>query len=151
VALTDLSRLELDDESFTLPINGREVRFVSPPARLGRALRKALETGALDRELLPDDRESDEYKLLFGEHYTRLLDELNDRHWEHVVNTVVAWTLFGAEHAERVWEGRLPNQMARRTRGTAGSAGEPSTKTANTSGTSGDAAPRRRRPNKGRR
>jgi hypothetical protein len=154
VALTDLSRLELEDASFTLPIRGRDVRFVSPPARLGRALRKAVTTGTLDQEVLPDSREANEYRLLFGEHYTRLLDELSDREWEHVANTLVAWVLFGADHAELVWEGEVPNPLAARraqTRGRAGSAGAPATKTASTSTTNGAAAPRRRRPNKGRR
>jgi len=147
MALQDLSELGLDDETLPLPIHGTvyEIRMVG--ARLGRALTKAATTGALDREILGDDRGADEYRLLLGEHYDTLLGTLTQTEWEHVCHTVVMWVIGGRDVAERVWA-RDP-RAAPATDGNS-SAGAPA-RTASTSTTSTPTARPRQRSNRRRR
>ncbi|MCF2531752.1 DUF7426 family protein [Yinghuangia soli] len=141
MALTDLSGIGLDDETLELPIHGETYAFKAVGARFGRAFRKAATSGVMDRELLPDDPNSDEYRHLFGDQYATMLDLLSDPEWQHVTNTLAAWILGGRTYAEQVWERAVPERTAP---AAGSSAGARSTKTASTSGTSTAKATSRR-------
>lgn len=133
MALTDLGQMGLDDDTLTLPIHGKNYVFKSVSARFGRAFRKAASTGQMDRELLPDDPNADEYRYLFGDQYDAMLDVLSDPEWAHVTATLAAWVMVGRSWAEMVWERKVPEPKA--PAGAGSSAGAPA-KTASTSGTS---------------
>ncbi|OPC83004.1 hypothetical protein B4N89_20540 [Embleya scabrispora] len=147
MGLPDLDQLGLTGEYLELPIKGTRYRFKMVNARLGRALVKAASTGRMDSELLGDDQTAAEYKQLLGEHYTTLLDMLDDREFMHVCTVLVTWVIAGKDLAERVWTGADPRRAPA---GGNSSAGAPA-RTASTSTTSTRTGRPRSRGNRRRR
>lgn len=140
--LTDLTQMDLPGETITLPIGGKQVVFRAPSAWFYRAMSMARTTGKLDAEVLPDDRDADEYRHLLGEHYDEM-SRLSGPQWSHLVLTLTAWVIYGEKAAEWVWENRAPGRAA--PAGTGGSSAGAPARTASTSGTSTTTAPRSRK------